>query len=42
MQLNESASHFFLHCPHYPDIRAILLNDLESVDENILNYLIKS
>ena len=32
----ESTSHFFLHCLHYNDIRETLLNELKSVDENIL------
>ena len=32
----ESTSHFFMHCLHYNDIRATLLNELKSVDENIL------
>ena len=32
----ESTSHFFLHCLHYNDIRATRLNELKSVDENIL------
>ena len=32
----ESASHFFLHCLHYNDIRETLLNELKSADENIL------
>ena len=31
----ESTSHFFLHCLHY-NIRETLLNELKSVDENIL------
>ena len=37
MQLTvESISIFFLHCLHYNDIREILLNELKSIDENIL------
>ena len=32
----ESTSHFFLHCLHYNDICETLLNELKSVDENIL------
>ena len=32
----ESVSHFFLHCLHYNDIRQTLLNELKSIDENIL------
>ena len=32
----EPTSHFFLHCLRYNDIRATLLNDLKSVDQNIL------
>ena len=37
MQLRvELTSHFFIHCLHYNDIRATLLNEFKSVDENIL------
>ena len=32
----ELTSHFFLHCLHYNDIYVTLLNELISVDENIL------
>ena len=32
----ESTSHFFLYCLHYNDICETLLNELKSVDENIL------
>ena len=32
----ESISHFSLHCLHYNDIRETLLNELKSIDENIL------
>ena len=32
----ESASHFFLHCDHYNNIRSTLLNKLNSLDGNIL------
>ena len=32
----ESTFHVFLHCLHYNNIRETLLNDLKSVDENIL------
>ena len=32
----EWTSHFFLHYLHYNDIRETLLNELKSVDENIL------
>ena len=32
----ESTSHFFMHCLHYNDIHATFLNELKSVDENIL------
>ena len=32
----ESISHFFLHCLHYNDTRETLLNELKSIDENIL------
>ena len=36
MQLRSSASFlFFMHCFHYNDIRATLLNELKTVDENI-------
>ena len=33
----ESVSHFFLHYHYLTDIRKTLLNELQSVDENILN-----
>ena len=32
----ELTSHFFLHCLHYNEICETLLNELKSVDENIL------
>ena len=32
----ESTSHFFLHCDHCNNIRSTLLNELKSLDENIL------
>ena len=32
----ESTSHFFLHCDHYNNIRSTLLNELKSLDGNIL------
>ena len=32
----ESTSHFFLHCIHYNNIRSTLLNELKSLDGNIL------
>ena len=32
----ESTSHVYLHCLHYNNIRETLLNELKSVDENIL------
>ena len=32
----ESTSHFFMHCLYYNNIRATPLNELKSVDENIL------
>ena len=32
----ESTVHFFLHCHHYHNIRARLLNSLEVVDTNLL------
>ena len=32
----ETTSHFFLHCLHYNNIRAALLNEFKSVDENML------
>ena len=32
----ESASHFFLHYDHYNNIRSTLLNELKSLDGNIL------
>ena len=31
----ESTAHFFLHCHHYHDIRAKLLNSLEVIDTNL-------
>ena len=34
----ESASHFFLHCDHYNNITSILLNELKSLDRNILKF----
>ena len=34
----ESLSHFFLHCNHFTNIRANLLDDLQSVDINILSF----
>ena len=33
----ESVSHFGLHCHYFTDIGKTLLNELQSVDENILN-----
>ena len=33
----ESVSHFFLHWHYFTDIRKTLLNELQSVDENISN-----
>ena len=32
----ESKVLFFLHCHHYPNIRAKLLNSLEVIDSNLL------
>ena len=32
----ESTAHFFLHCHHYHNIRAKLLNSLEVTDTNLL------
>ena len=32
----ESTSHFFLHCDHCSNIRSTLLNELKSLDRNIL------
>ena len=32
----ESTSHFFPHCDHYNNIRSTLLNELKSLDGNIL------
>ena len=32
----ESTAHFFLHCHHYHNIRAKLLNSLEVIDTNLL------
>ena len=34
----ESISHFFLHCHHFINIRATLLDDLQSVDRNIASF----
>ena len=34
----ESLSHFFLHCHHFTNIRATLLDDLLSVDRNIPSF----
>ena len=34
----ESISHFFLHCHHFTNIRASLLDDLQSVDRNIPSF----
>ena len=34
----ESLSHFFLHCHHFTNIRATLLDDLQSVDRNIPSF----
>ena len=33
----ESVSHFFLHCHYYSTIRSTLLNELQSIDINLLN-----
>ena len=33
----KSISHFFLHCHCYSDIRSTLLNELQSIDINLLN-----
>ena len=33
----ESVSHFFLHCHYYSNIRSTLLNELQSIDINLLN-----
>ena len=33
----ESVSHFFLHCHYYSSIRSTLLNELQSIDINLLN-----
>ena len=33
----ESVSHFFLHCHYYSNIRSTLLNELQSIDTNLLN-----
>ena len=33
----ESVSHFFLHCHYYSNIRLTLLNELQSIDINLLN-----
>ena len=32
----QSTAHFFLHCHHYHNIRAKLLNSLEVIDTNLL------
>ena len=34
----ESLSHFFLHCHHFTNIRATLLDDLQSVDRKITSF----
>ena len=34
----ESPSHFFLHCHYFTDIRSTLLDDLKSMDVNILGF----
>ena len=34
----ESLSHFFLHCHHFTNIHATLLDDLQSVDRNIPSF----
>ena len=34
----ESASHFFLRCDFFTDLRTDLMNDLSDVDQNILHY----
>ena len=34
----DSLSHFFLHCHHFTNIRATLLDDLQSVDRNIPSF----
>ena len=34
----ESLSHFFLHCHHFTNIRATLLDDLQSVDRDIPSF----
>ena len=33
----ESVSHFFLHCHYYSNISSTLLNELQSIDINLLN-----
>ena len=33
----ESVSHFFLHCHYHSNIRSTLLNELQSIDINLLN-----
>ena len=33
----ESVSHFFLHCYYYSNIRSAFLNELQSIDINLLN-----
>ena len=33
----ESVSHFFLHCHYYSNIRSTLLNELQSIDTQLLN-----
>ena len=35
----ESTAHFFLHCHHYHNIRAKLLNSLKVIDINLLKPL---
>ena len=31
--------HFFLHCQHYTNIRKVLLNTLEIIENSILNII---
>ena len=33
----ESTAHYFLHCHHYADFRLTLLNNLKSINVNILH-----
>ena len=33
----DSVSHFFLHCQYYSNICSTLLNELQSIDTNLLN-----